>query len=349
MKERINWIDWGKALAVITVTFCHLPQSQEWFYYRYLQTCIISIFFFLSGYLKKDRGSDKENWKKYWHGLILPYIIYNLLVYPYWLTKYYMQNGFPDFLSAMRPIFGALLFEHENAFCEPLNGPLWYLPAILFMHIMIDLCKKTRYLHQIMLTLCLLFFLLYAANKIWEFMPNLTPIGILSRLPFYYIGYYMGQKKLFRSINIKRDLILGLSLILISVGLFNCHLQLFYSGDMSHFMSSAFLLHIVLFLPINICFFFGILCLCKVLSVIHSSLIVNLSIGTLVIIGFHIVLITIVNFVFERYRCIQGVICYNWYEALLISLVIVTILYPIIIWGKEYFPLLIGKKYNNHL
>ena len=32
MKERINWIDWAKALAVCSVVFCHLPQSQEWFY-----------------------------------------------------------------------------------------------------------------------------------------------------------------------------------------------------------------------------------------------------------------------------------------------------------------------------
>ena len=61
MKERINWIDWAKALAVCGIVFIHLPQSQEWFYYRYLQTCIISIFFFLSGYLKKDHGSDKDN------------------------------------------------------------------------------------------------------------------------------------------------------------------------------------------------------------------------------------------------------------------------------------------------
>ncbi len=29
MKERINWIDWGKALAACAVIFCHLPQSQE--------------------------------------------------------------------------------------------------------------------------------------------------------------------------------------------------------------------------------------------------------------------------------------------------------------------------------
>lgn len=73
--QRINWIDWTKAMAVTTVVFCHLPQSQEWFYFRYVQVCIITVFFFISGYLKKDRGSDKENWRKYWHGLILPYLI----------------------------------------------------------------------------------------------------------------------------------------------------------------------------------------------------------------------------------------------------------------------------------
>ena len=343
MKERINWIDWGKALAVITVVFCHLPQSQEWFYYRYLQTCIISIFFFLSGYLKKDRGSDKGNWKKYWHGLILPYIIYNMLIYPYWLAKYYMQNGIPDFFSAMRPIIGALLFEHENAFCEPLNGPLWYLPAILFMHIMIDLCRKTRFQHLIMLSLCLFFFILYAANKIWEFMPNLTSIGIFSRLPIYYIGYVLRQKKLFRNINLRKDFFAGVLLLVISLTLFQWHLHLFYYGDMSHLSSFDFLLHITLFYPINICFVLGTLCLCKTLNCIHSGIIVNLSIGTLVIIGLHIVLVTTTNFAFEHLLHIQGVICYNWYEALLLAFAISLVLYPIIIWGKKHLPVLIGR------
>ena len=93
MKERIIWIDWAKALAVCSVVFCHLPQSQEWFYYRYLQALTMVIFIFISGYLKKDRGSDKENWKKYWYGLIIPYIIYNVVVYPYWILKYYLVHG----------------------------------------------------------------------------------------------------------------------------------------------------------------------------------------------------------------------------------------------------------------
>ena len=142
MKERINWIDWGKAIAVISIVFVHLPQFQELFYFRYLQACVVTIFFFLSGYLKKDYGSNKQNWQKYWHSLILPYLLYNAIIYPYWLVKYYMQNGgMPDLFQAVRPIFGTLLFQHENSFCEPLDGPMWYLPAILIMHIIIDWCR----------------------------------------------------------------------------------------------------------------------------------------------------------------------------------------------------------------
>ena len=110
MKERIIWIDWAKALAVCCVVFCHLPQSQDWFYYRYLQADIITIFFFISGYLKKDHGSDKANWQKYWHSLILPYLFYNVIVYPYWLVRFYMLNdSMPDLFQAMRPILGSTL------------------------------------------------------------------------------------------------------------------------------------------------------------------------------------------------------------------------------------------------
>lgn len=343
--QRINWIDWAKALAVITVVFCHLPQSQEWFYYRYLQACIITIFFFLSGYLKKDRGSDKENWKKYWHGLILPYIIYNVLVYPYWLVKYYMLNGgMPDLFSAIKPIIGAMLFEHSCSFAEPLNGPLWYLPAILFMHVIIDLCRKTRYLHQIMIVLCILSFFLYAANKYFFFMPDLTPMGIMSRLPYYYIGYYMGQRQLFSQIRLKHDFIQFLLLFSLSIFIFHWHLQLFYTGDMIHFYSTDYLWHITLFYPINICFLIAFLSGCKILDFVKTKVITNLSIGTLVVIGLHYPLITAINFIFNHLLDIEDGICYHWYTALPIALIITILLYPIIIYAKKKRPALIGKK-----
>ena len=336
MKERINWIDWAKALAVCCVVFIHLPQSQEWFYYRYLQALIMVIFFFISGYLKKDRGSDKENWRKYLQSLIKPYILYNIIVYPYWILKFYLSNGaMPDFFQAMKPILGALLMEHENSFCEPLNGPLWYLPAILIMHIVIDLCRKTKHQHWIMITLCVISFILYAANKYWYFAPNLTPMGLMRNLPYYYIGYLFGKYHLFRDCHLKRDSICCILCLSASILLFAWHLDAFYSGQ--------HMLHIIIFYPTNIAFLFGVLYGCKVFNGIQLSVVTNISIGTLVIVGLHIVLVTIVNYLFEHLLNLNGVICYQWYEAITIAIGIIVFLYPIIIFAKKQIPILIGK------
>ena len=320
MKERIIWIDWAKALAVCCVVFCHLPQSQDWFYYRYLQADIITIFFFISGYLKKDHGSNKANWQKYWLSLILPYLFYNAIVYPYWLVKFYMLNGsMPDLFQAMRPIFGALLFEHENFFCEPLNGPLWYLPAILIMHITIDLCRKTKHQHVIMISLCILSVILYTANKYYYFAPNLTPMGILGHIPYYYLGYVFGQKHLFRDCNQRRDIIGCFLCLAISIILFAWHLNAFYSDQ--------HLLHIVLFYPSNIGFLFGVLYGCKLLNNCKSQVIINLSIGTLAVIGLHAPFISLANFIFMKLFNNEGGIIYSWYDALPVTILIVASIY----------------------
>ena len=322
MKERLIWIDWAKAMAVCCVVFCHLPQSQDWFYYRFLQSVLMTVFVFISGYLKKDYGSNKANWKKYWNSLILPYLFYNAIVYPYWLVKFYMLNGgMPDLFQAMRPIFGALLFEHENAFCEPLNGPQWYLPAILFMHITIDLCRKTRYLHQIMIALCILSVILYAANKYYYFAPNLTPMGILRRLPYYYIGYVFGQRQLFRDTHMHRDLIGCITGLSLSILLFHWHFQAFRAGD--------YILHIVLFYPSNIAFLFGVLYGCKMLNNCKSQVIINLSIGTLAVIGLHTPLISVVNQINEYLFNVESTLYYIWYEALPLALIIVAVIYSL--------------------
>ena len=322
MNERINWIDWGKAMAACAVVLCHVPQSQEWFYVRYIQATIITVFFFISGYLKRDRGSDRANWKKYWNSLIIPYLFYNVIIYPYWLLKYYLNNnGLPDFFAAMRPLIGTLLLQHENSFAEPLDGPLWYIPAVLIMHVIIDLCRKTKHQHVIMILLCVISFLLYAANKYWYFAPNLTPMGVMRNLPYYYIGYVFGQRQLFRDTHMHRDLIGCIAGLSLSILLFHWHLQAFRAGD--------YILHIVLFYPSNIAFLFGVLYGCKMLNNCKSQVIINLSIGTLAVIGLHTPLISVVNQINEYLFNVESTFYYTWYEALPLALLIVAVIYSL--------------------
>jgi hypothetical protein len=252
-----------------------------------------------------------------------------------------MLNGcMPDLFQAMRPIWGALLFEHENVFCEPLNGPLWYLPAIFFMHVTIDLCRKTRYPHQIMISLCIISVILYAANKYYYFAPNLTPMGIFRRLPYYYMGYVFGQCQLFRNINKKWDWLGCICCLGLSIMLFHWHLQAYHANQ--------YILHIALFYPVNISFLFGVLYGCKLLNNMRLSTITNLSIGTLVIIGLHIVAITATNYTVCHFLQIKGTPCYYWYEALPTTIAIVAVLYPIILWGKSHASVLFGRNSKTH-
>lgn len=145
----------------------------------------------------------------------------------------------------------------------------------------------------------------------------------------------MGQKHLFRSTMPSHDLIGCILCLCISILFFHWHLQAFEAGQ--------HILHIALFYPVNIGFLFGGLYGCKLLNQCHYSVIKDLSVGTLVIIGLHIVPITVINYILETILHSNSTICYHWYEAILIVLIIIAILYPIILLGKKYFPALLGR------
>ena len=187
-----------------------------------------------------------------------------------------------------------------------------------------------------MIILCVISFILYTANKFWYFAPNLTPMGLLRNLPYYYIGYLFGQYHLFRETNLKKDIIGCIICLSASILLFAWHLEAFHSGQ--------HILHIVLFYPTNVLFLFGVLYGCKILNGVRLSVVTNISIGTLIIVGLHIVAVTIVNYTLSYFHLFDDIICYHWYEALPITLFIIAFLYPILLWAKSHAPIFIGQK-----
>ena len=331
--NRINWIDWAKCLAVMTVVFCHLPQPSEGMYFRYLQACIITIFVFLSGYLKRDRGSMSENWGKYFWGLVVPYGVYNVLMLPYWVVRYYLeQGGWPDAAALMKPIVGALLLEHSSSFAEPLNGTLWYLPAILLMHLLTDLCHRTRHEHVLLTGLCIVSAIGYFLYKKYEPHPTLTTTGTLQRLPYFYLGYVMGQQRLLRNnASPWHNAILCVSCLGISLLLFYWHVA----------AMSQLVLHVALFYPVNALFIFGVVYGCKLLRGCAPQWVVNVSIGTLVVVGLQWMFIGATNFVVTQ---VTGGNIYTWYEAFVLTLFIISLHYPLILLAKRHAPVLLGRK-----
>ena len=92
IQNRLNWIDWAKAIAISFVVFGHTPQTVGSPLVCFITQFHIPLFFFISGYLTKKEYMNKQTAKKYFHSLIIPYLCYNLIFYPYWVARYLIEN-----------------------------------------------------------------------------------------------------------------------------------------------------------------------------------------------------------------------------------------------------------------
>ena len=146
MNERINWMDWAKFLAVALTIPCHIPQELGAQPVTYFEVFLLACLMFNSGYLKKRRTNIKDELKKYWHQLGIPYIIYNIVFIPYWLIKFYFEHGaMPTLSESMRPIYGALLLQANNSFAEELNPVTWFIAALFIMHLLLDISFQLKH------------------------------------------------------------------------------------------------------------------------------------------------------------------------------------------------------------
>ena len=331
MNERINWIDWAKAFCMTVVVFCHLPQQEDTFYLQYLASVILSTFFFISGYLKKKNLSLKESAKKYGYSLLIPYIIYNAIYYPYWLVKFYIEHNGISLADAIKPITGTILGQLNSSFSCELNGVTWFLIALFLMHILTDVLNSHKYGKSIMLILSIITMILYGANKYYHYAPYITYHGFIRCLCFFFLGNIFQQTNQLKSLNIKKDLTIGAITLLLSLILFYWHIN-----------EEHFVLHIALYYIVNLISVFAFIHLSRALNNIKSRLITLISLGTLLIFGFHRMMIGLIDFALEK-ALNTSIITYNWIECIIIALMIEIIIIPIIL-QRNIFYFLFGKQ-----
>ena len=129
MKQRLDYIDEMKGLAILLVVLGHLfmPHTQE----GQLHSCAtiiysfhMSFFFFLSGYInEKVNGIEKNGSfnfiKKKFRSLIIPFLFWSFI------TPIFLYNRVP---------------VTRNDFIEPLcifpNKHYWFLPVLFFFMIL---------------------------------------------------------------------------------------------------------------------------------------------------------------------------------------------------------------------
>ena len=142
--NRLNWIDWAKALAITFVVYGHIPAERGDFLHNYITSFHMPLFFFISGYLTKKEYMGKETLTKYWHTLIIPYLCYNIIFYPYWAIRFTIDHSTTDWFEYIKPIIGTIMLQIKTPFNDYLNGVTWFIAALFMMKIILSTCNKYK-------------------------------------------------------------------------------------------------------------------------------------------------------------------------------------------------------------
>lgn len=326
--KRINWIDWAKVIGIMIVVFCHTPQYDT-FEKRFLCSFQMPLFFMLSGYLHKPTGSIKTSFQKYWKTIIIPYLLFQILFYPYFLVQRHFEVGLviSDYKNSI------LIPWLDTIIGIPINGVTWFLVALLIIKLIVDFFNQ--YVH----IMTVVIFGIIISSILSSFISVNDKIHIsyaissmLSFMPFFFFGIYLKHKgKLISDVDsITHNILLCLCFLFLNV----C--MVLYDSD----------IYIVRRLQFYITGIFGsffIIYLCRCIPVCYNF-ITTLSRGTIVIFGLHWMFIGTTNFILEHSFNIGKGIKYSTLEATVLVLIFTFILYFIILFCQKHFKYLLGGR-----
>lgn len=330
--NRLNWIDWAKTLAILSVVFGHIPENNGSFFINYIVQFHMPLFFFISGYLTKKEFISISTLKKYWHTLIIPYLCYNILFYPYWIVRHVID--FPDsgWFDFIKPFIGTILLQFKTPISDDLNGVTWFIGALLLMKIILSICNKYKYGMIAMSLLVFIIASIYIVNEHYRLYTALPFVGFIRCLPFFYLGYVCKHKHIISEKPKQKDIyicIVGITISMIT-----------YTFERAN---PGLIIYGLCFWIICIFAIEGVLSLCKLLDSVHLTIIENISIGTIVIMGLHWILIGVTNYTLSKLLHIPNIV-YPLWIAILLTFLFAAILYPIILLFRDKYPFMLGKQ-----
>ncbi|GAC1317195.1 MAG: acyltransferase family protein [Collimonas sp.] len=196
--DHYGFIDNAKAIGMVLVVLGHSRGLPD-----YLVTLIFSfhvpLFFFISGFLIKPGKLDvaiSRNAKKVLQTLAIPYFLFFLLGFLYWLAT--RNIGAKALLSAGQawylPIAGLFTGLESDLFVDP---PLWFFPCLIMTAITYHASRK--FLTSTAAT-CIFGGLAFVVTLFWKDSPVRLPLSLDSMwiaLSFYAVGQYVREKNFF--------------------------------------------------------------------------------------------------------------------------------------------------------
>jgi acyltransferase len=198
--DRYGFIDNAKAIGIVLVVLGHsrgLPEALSHLIFGFH----VPLFFFISGFLIKPGKLEERvgsNAKKILRTLGLPYLLFFVLAWLYWLAT--RNIGGKALLSAGRAWYGPLagLFSglESDLYIDP---PLWFFPCLIMTAIVYQVSRKFLGLKFSTVLFVALAFMLAV---IWPLSSQSTrlPLGLDNMwiaLAFYALGQYLRVENAF--------------------------------------------------------------------------------------------------------------------------------------------------------
>lgn len=286
------------------------------------------LFFILAGYLhRKPQYAMLKQLKKYWKTLIVPYLLFQVMFYPYLLVQQSIQKGI-----VLNDFSQFVIMPFVRCFWGiPIDGPTWFIFALLITKIIADVVFRSRFSVYLVIFLCSLSII--GAYFIWmDDKLNITFAidSLFNFFPFFFVGYYLKAYDILK--NEKR------SKCLVKIGVYFSISTLLLLADIDNYIFQR-----IFFYVLGLFGSLFIINICKVLTKC-PDFIQTISIGSIIILGLHWMFIGTTNFLIEYFFNLEEGILYSVLEAVLLVLAITSINYIIIKFCQRHFKVLLGYR-----
>ena len=314
MSSRVEWIDWAKFVGIALVIYAHIPNA---FFGSFAFLFHMPFFFMLSGYLYKVRPF-KEEIKRSWKALLVPYLAYNSLIF---------------IITPPHPVeFKSFLYVLSGN-QEMLPGNLramWFLVSLLIMRLVSSVLNSRMYVAS-----ALTFFVAVVLIRVgwlkeeYDFFQIKTTMLCYQFFVFGYALKNIPSLDLFKHVNKIASYsicVIGIILLLLIGWKYVGTVNLF-RGEMGD--------SIMLFLMVSYGVSYLLIKLFQLSHLKGNEVIKRYSSGTIFIVCTHQTLILVI--------C-HFISCDRFIVPILITILILILSYPAIILLEKYCPFMLGKR-----
>lgn len=196
MSQRMNWIDCWKGIAIVTIVAGHIFSNLK--VAEYIYWFHMPLFFFISGYLYKEKYDYLAFFKKKFFHLIVPYISF-LILFSLPTVAAYIQ----DFLQNQQSdsIYQLALFIFKQLYGGQILtgnfGVFWFVTCLFFTQQLYNFIYTKFDSDRWLINIIMLNFYCLAMIDYWFFSDINFPWNInvvLMALPFYWFGHMVSKK-----------------------------------------------------------------------------------------------------------------------------------------------------------